>query len=504
MVTKDAPGPRIDAAKSAATTLINGLPGTTPVGLLTYGTHSGSATADKSAGCKDITVLAKTAPISASKSALQSSLSSISPRGYTPIGAALDQAVKMVGTRGSVVLISDGEDTCAPPDPCKTAESLAKTHPSVTISTVGFRTDSSASKQLACIATKGNGLFVTASNTTQLTKRLAATSDVATAKSKLTSTGIGSVQLGQSYSVIASGNAGFPQWAGGHPYSGANLTGLSGASGASDSLKVIVWRDCSYVFDAHRVLVAIEPNGASTIDDIGPGSSPAQAQSVYGKARSTSKNSDGTYTVLYDADQTSASKYQVIYSGDPTAGGTVIKIVYLCTCKVPATEVTLTLNTDGSVSEGGSSMPITSFAAMRAWLTARLGSPTHEYASRHNCFGSSGYHALWFGQVDFVWTDTSLEGQTAVVAYPGPVHLDDDTYRGVSGGPRVTLPGGVGIGSTVDDLRAAGLTVGDGAQTDGTTADASVYDTAGNPTISLSLNSNSTVSRFTSAAGCTG
>ena len=46
--------------------------------------------------------------------------------GYTPIGNALRAAADALPAEGprSIVLVSDGEDTCAPPTPCDVAAEL--------------------------------------------------------------------------------------------------------------------------------------------------------------------------------------------------------------------------------------------------------------------------------------------------------------------------------------------------------------------------------------------
>ncbi|MFF8835603.1 hypothetical protein [Streptomyces sp. NPDC015130] len=46
--------------------------------------------------------------------------------GFTPIGVSLREAAKDLGTRGKrrVVLVSDGDDTCAPPPPGEVAREL--------------------------------------------------------------------------------------------------------------------------------------------------------------------------------------------------------------------------------------------------------------------------------------------------------------------------------------------------------------------------------------------
>ncbi len=54
MTENDAPGPRIEAAKTAAHGLLQALPDDSTLGLLAYGTATGSADTDKPAGCNDV------------------------------------------------------------------------------------------------------------------------------------------------------------------------------------------------------------------------------------------------------------------------------------------------------------------------------------------------------------------------------------------------------------------------------------------------------------------
>ncbi|WP_148043299.1 hypothetical protein [Flexivirga caeni] len=105
---------------------------------------------------------------------------------------------------------------------------------------------------------------------------------------------------------------------------------------------MIVWRDCSYLFDSSKTLVGIDPGGSGTIDGVKPGSSPVEARAVYGAPESTAKNADGTYSVLYQADSTAKTHYLIVYNGNPAAGATVIKIIYVCACSVPRKTVAKT------------------------------------------------------------------------------------------------------------------------------------------------------------------
>ena len=124
MNQEDAPGPRIDAAKAAVTNLVDTLPAQTQVGLQVYGTATGSTDAEKTAGCTDITTLVPVGPLDAAS--LKAQVNSVVAAGYTPIGNALRAAADALPNEGprSIVLVSDGEDTCAPPAPCDVAREL--------------------------------------------------------------------------------------------------------------------------------------------------------------------------------------------------------------------------------------------------------------------------------------------------------------------------------------------------------------------------------------------
>lgn len=172
MTTADAPGPRIVAAKKAVTGLIRSLPSDARVGLEVYGTSTGSSNAEKAAGCRDILTLAPVGPVD--KTGLTAKVARIKARGYTPIGNALRKAAQALPKEGarSIVLVSDGEDTCAPPDPCDVAKQLKKQGVDLTIQTVGFRVDAKARAQLSCIAAATGGSYHDADDGEALSREL--------------------------------------------------------------------------------------------------------------------------------------------------------------------------------------------------------------------------------------------------------------------------------------------------------------------------------------------
>jgi Ca-activated chloride channel homolog len=152
-------GTKMAAAKKAVRTLVAAMPAQAEVGLTVYGANTGSSASDKPAGCKDVKVVHPVGPLD--KAAITRAADAAQPRGYTPIGQALRTAAGALPKEGprSVVLVSDGEDTCAPPDPCEVARQLAKQGVDLRIHTVGYQVDGKARRQLTCIAQATGGTY---------------------------------------------------------------------------------------------------------------------------------------------------------------------------------------------------------------------------------------------------------------------------------------------------------------------------------------------------------
>ena len=159
MNSSDAPGPRIDAAKGAVRGLVRALPADAQVGLEVYGTSTGSSPAEKGAGCRDITVPVAVGPVDPAK--FTASVDGVQARGYTPIGQSLLTAAQNLPQQGprSIVLVSDGEDTCAPPPPCDVAQQLKAKGVDLVVHTIGFKVDQAAREQLTCIAGATGGSY---------------------------------------------------------------------------------------------------------------------------------------------------------------------------------------------------------------------------------------------------------------------------------------------------------------------------------------------------------
>ena len=169
MKTPDADGQtRLAAAKDAAQMFSVAVPSDAELGFMVYGTEVGNSPEEREAGCKDVKTLLPVEKGNVTK--IPAEVGKVEASGHTPMGPALKQAAKELPEDGerSIVLVSDGEDTCAPPPVCEVAKDLKKEGIDLTINTVGFLVDSKARKELECIAEAGGGEYMDAKDTVSL------------------------------------------------------------------------------------------------------------------------------------------------------------------------------------------------------------------------------------------------------------------------------------------------------------------------------------------------
>ena len=208
MATQDAPGQRLEAAKAAVADVVTLLPWGQEVGLVVYGSSTGSSDAEQAAGCQDVVVAREVAP--RGQRDVAGVLAQLQPRGFTPIGASLQAAADLLPTIGprQIVIVSDGADTCAPdglgPDPCVAAGDLHAADADLTVSAIGFRTeaDPAAAAQLDCIATAGGGQALGAASSTLLGTRLSATLNSGWSAQALGTTSFRGVALGSTVDQV--------------------------------------------------------------------------------------------------------------------------------------------------------------------------------------------------------------------------------------------------------------------------------------------------------------
>lgn len=172
---------KIETAKTTMASLLDSTPADARIGLMTYGTNSKKS-------CTDVTVLN---PVGADRGAIKLSIAGLTPLGKTPIDLALAMGVKTladtepVDTQKSVVLISDGIETCDG-DPCSVAGLAQSAGVAMKVHVVGFDVDQDARAQLECIAKAGGGQYFNASDTNGFQRAMQAVVQVAQAEAPKT------------------------------------------------------------------------------------------------------------------------------------------------------------------------------------------------------------------------------------------------------------------------------------------------------------------------------
>ncbi|MER5429498.1 VWA domain-containing protein [Streptomyces sp. NPDC002588] len=172
MRTKDIDGgTRMAAAKQAFNEVLDATPEEVRLGIRTLGANYPGD--DQKTGCKDTAQLYPVGPLDRTEA--KTAVATLSPTGWTPIGPALLKAADdLDGGTGSkrIVLISDGEDTCAPLDPCEVAREIAAKGIGLTIDTLGLVPNTKMRQQLSCIAEATGGTYTSVEHTDELTDKV--------------------------------------------------------------------------------------------------------------------------------------------------------------------------------------------------------------------------------------------------------------------------------------------------------------------------------------------
>ncbi|WP_405407988.1 vWA domain-containing protein [Streptomyces sp. NBC_01124] len=164
-------GTRMAAAKQAFNEVLDATPEEVQLGIRTLGANYPGD--DRKTGCKDTAQLYPVGPLDRTEA--KTAVAALSPTGWTPIGPALLKAADdLDGGDGSkrIVLISDGEDTCAPLDPCEVAREIAAKGIGLTIDTLGLVPNTKMRQQLSCIAEATGGTYTSVEHTEELTDKV--------------------------------------------------------------------------------------------------------------------------------------------------------------------------------------------------------------------------------------------------------------------------------------------------------------------------------------------
>ncbi|MFD8999814.1 VWA domain-containing protein [Streptomyces sp. NPDC059582] len=162
---------RMAAAKQAFNEVLDATPEEVRLGIRTLGANYPGD--DRKTGCKDTAQLYPVGPLDRTEA--KTAVATLTPTGWTPIGPALLKAADdLDGGTGSkrIVLISDGEDTCAPLDPCEVAREIAAKGIGLTIDTLGLVPSTKLRQQLSCIAEATGGTYTSVEHTDELTDKV--------------------------------------------------------------------------------------------------------------------------------------------------------------------------------------------------------------------------------------------------------------------------------------------------------------------------------------------
>ncbi|MCU1529600.1 MAG: hypothetical protein JWP75_3363, partial [Frondihabitans sp.] len=301
------------AARSAATTLVQGFGDAATVGLTVFGTSTGNQDSDRAAGCTDVRRLIPVGPID--KPAFTTAIAGITESGFTPLGPALTDAAAQLGDAqtGLIVLVTDGVDTCSPPSACDIATKIKADHPGFTIQTVGFAVDADeqAQEDLACIAQAGGGEFVDASNAMQLAARLRALTDPVSTAGALNSRGLDQLQIGMSLADARAAVSGFT---------------------LGKMILEIQYVNCdqgTLLFSHDRLVGIIPKKKVATADGVKVGDTLGTATAIYG-AGTTGRDSSGAFQTF--ATSPGSDTGYAMYVANPADAATRILKITLCLC----------------------------------------------------------------------------------------------------------------------------------------------------------------------------
>ncbi len=148
---------KIVIAKQTLSTIITDLPDNAEVGLILYGHRT-------KGDCNDVELVTPIGRID--KSGLTQRIQAINPKGKTPITLSIQlagEALRTIESAATVVLVSDGEETCDA-DPCAAARQLKESGVDFVMHVIGFDVGDDERAQLECIASAGGGKYFTAAS----------------------------------------------------------------------------------------------------------------------------------------------------------------------------------------------------------------------------------------------------------------------------------------------------------------------------------------------------
>ncbi|CDX43124.1 von Willebrand factor type A [Mesorhizobium sp. SOD10] len=160
--------PKLEIARESLRTVLQSVPADDEIGFMAYGHRTKGS-------CDDIELIVP--PQAGSASAISAAADSMKFLGKTPLTAAVKQAaqaLKYTEDKATVVLITDGLETCGG-DPCALGKELKQTGVDFRADVVGFGLSADEGRQIACLAENTGGKYIQASDEKALQEALVET-----------------------------------------------------------------------------------------------------------------------------------------------------------------------------------------------------------------------------------------------------------------------------------------------------------------------------------------
>ncbi|MFN7784134.1 MAG: vWA domain-containing protein [Lysobacterales bacterium] len=165
---------KIEIARETVADLVREWKPANSLGLVAYGHR-------RKGDCADIETLIESGPLDSA--AFLRQVNALNPKGMTPLSAAVMQAaqsLRHVEQKATVILVSDGEETCNL-DPCQVGRELEAAGVDFTAHVIGFDVANPQHQaQLRCLAENTGGRYFNARNADELSGALGAVVAVST------------------------------------------------------------------------------------------------------------------------------------------------------------------------------------------------------------------------------------------------------------------------------------------------------------------------------------
>ncbi|MET3580411.1 Ca-activated chloride channel family protein [Mesorhizobium robiniae] len=160
--------PKLEIARESLRTVLQSVPADKEIGFMAYGHR-------EKGSCEDIELIVP--PQAGSAGAVSAAADSLKFLGKTPLTSAVKQAaeaLKYTEDKATVILITDGLETCNG-DPCALGKELKAAGVDFTVDVVGFGLTADEGKQVACLADNTGGKYIQASDEQALQNALVET-----------------------------------------------------------------------------------------------------------------------------------------------------------------------------------------------------------------------------------------------------------------------------------------------------------------------------------------